>query len=228
MINANGGIDGSVKVVLSDDHQIVRHAIRSIFDSFDGVKVVGEAGDAGDTLKLVSEMRPDLLVLDIGLPKRSGIDVLHEIRRQNLPTKVMVLSMYEDDDKVKQALSGGACSYVTKTASPAELRTALDTVRSGKIYLSKQFQHIDPQGLAKNSQASDESSESDPLEKLSPREREMFFLLAEGLPNRVIAKRLFISPRTVETHRARVIKKLGFHSNADLIRYAIKHGLVGV
>lgn len=217
---------GTVKVVLADDHHLVRHAIKSIINSFEGVTVVGEAEDATSALKVVNETNPDLLILDIGLPSRSGLDVLYEIKRRGLPTKVMMLSMYDDEQRVKQAIAGGAFSYVAKNSSPSELLAAIRSASCGQFYLSKQFQHIDPKLLGDSAEKTE--SKQDPLDLLSPREREMFFLLAEGLPNRIIAKRLFISPRTVETHRARVIKKLGFKSNADLIRYAIKHGLVGV
>ena len=156
------------------------------------------------------------------------MDVIHELKGKKIHTKIVILSMYDDEIKVKQALASGSDGYLLKDFSPDEFLIAMNSVVSGKKVVPPKFNHLltqvsDPS--SKNANGSS-STATDPLEILSPREREMFFLLVEGLPNRTIAKKLFISPRTVETHRARVIKKLQLSSNADLIRYAIKHGLV--
>mgnify|MGYP001191768880 CR=1 FL=1 len=228
MIEAVNSSTSSVKVAIADDHKLLRHAVRDILETSTNYSIVGEASNAEEALKLVETERPDILILDIGLPKRSGLDVLLELKRKGTATKIVVLSMYDEETKVKQALAGGSDGYLLKNFSPEEIVSALDNVMSGKKFVPGKFSHLltNTNGNGKIDNSS--KIEFDPLEPLSPREREMFFLIVEGLPNRTIAKKLFISPRTVETHRARVIKKLQLTGNADLIRYAIKNGLVVV
>ncbi len=213
-----------IRVVIADDHKLLRHAVRDILESNSKYLIIGEASTADETVKLVEKERPEILILDIGLPQRSGIDVLIELKNRNIPTKVVVLSMYDDETKVKQALIAGSEGYLLKDFAPSEFLAAMDTVISGKKFVPQKFQHV----LNQLGSATGTEKATDPLDVLSPREREMFFLLVEGLPNRTIAKKLYISPRTVETHRARVIKKLQLNCNADLIRYAIRNGLVVV
>jgi len=223
-------IESPLKVVIADDHNLLRHAVRDIIETRPQYQIIGEASTAEEAIKLVEQERPDILILDIGLPQRSGIDVILEIRAKKIPTKIVVLSMYDDEMTVRKAFSSGSDGYLLKHFSPEEFLMALKSVTEGKRFLPEQFSHLLTEVPSKpaNGKSSNGHNSTDPLEVLSPREREMFFLLVEGLPNRVIAKKLFISPRTVETHRARVIKKLQLSSNADLIRYAIKHGLVVV
>lgn len=217
------------RVVIADDHKLLRHAVRDILGKTPSYEIVGEASNAEEAIKVVAKERPDILILDLGLPLRSGLDVILELRRAKLDVKIVVLSMYEDEAKVKQALSNGANGYLLKDFSPEQFSDALTTVISGKVFVPQKFSHLagTPHSIATNG-TNGHGTSNDPLSALSPREREMFFLIVDGLPNRTIAKKLFISPRTVETHRARVIKKLQLASNADLVRYAIKHGLVVV
>ncbi|MCB9029570.1 MAG: response regulator transcription factor [Deltaproteobacteria bacterium] len=212
----------TINVVLADDHNIVRHALKNILSGSNTYNVVGEASTADESVQLVDQLHPDILVLDIGLPQRSGNDVILHLKKSNSPTKIAVLSMYDDELKVQQAIQYGADGYILKNCSPDEFLGALTKIANGEKFVPSQFTHL------LNASSNTEQLDNDPLNALSPREREMFFLLVEGLPNRVIAKQLYISPRTVETHRARVIKKLNLNNNADLIRYAIKHGLVTV
>jgi len=215
-------------ILLSDDHSIVRHAVKTIIEGKSDYSIVGEAGDANETLSLIEDKHPDLLILDLALPGKSGVEVIYELSQKNAPTKVVVLTMFEDESKIRQSFAAGAKAYLLKDSSPEELLSALEAVLNGGLYLPTNFEHLrkEVEELSANTGRSSVNHVHDPLAKLSKREREVFYLLADGKPNRVIARQLFISPRTVETHRARVIKKLGFDSTADLIRYAIRHNLL--
>lgn len=208
-------------VILTDDHAIVRHAVKSIIESDKRYQVIAEADSFAKTIELMGQHQPDLLVLDLGLPDRSGIEVLRECAFQRCHTKVVILSMFEDERKVLEAIAAGADAYILKSCSSQELLEVLNQTDSGTKVVPLGYEHLLEQ-LEGNGQF------HDPLAELSKREKEVFYLLAEGLPNRIIAKRLFISARTVETHRARAIKKLGLSSTADLIRFAIKNELLAI
>lgn len=220
-------MENKLSVVLADDHTIVRHAVKTILENAGEYQVVAESSTVETTVEAVRQHKPDLLILDLGLPGKSGLEAIYEIQELNLNTHIVVLTMFEDEATVRQTLSAGANAYVFKNSSPEEFLRALSIVRSGKMYLPEGYQHL-PSEVRSNGAIDPRSKDEvhDPLAKLSKREREVFYLLADGMPNRVIAKKLFISPRTVETHRARVIKKLGFGSTADLIRYAIRNNLL--
>ncbi|RMG41417.1 MAG: DNA-binding response regulator [Candidatus Dadabacteria bacterium] len=215
----------SWSVIVADDHGIIRHALKDVLGDDSSYVVVGEAADSEQATQLVLQKKPDLLILDLGLPGKSGIEVLYELKREEVATKVLVLTMYDDEPKVRHALAAGADGYTIKNISPEEMLTALDTIRKGEIYLHPRFEYLRAE-IDKIRKKAAADKFADPLQRLSRREREVFYMLADGMPNRVIAKKLFISPRTVETHRARVIKKLGFHSTTDLVRYAIRHDLM--
>lgn len=216
------------KVFITDDHTVVRHALRTIIESSQDYVVIGESDQCDETIKMVSECKPDVLVLDLGLRGRSGIETLHCLRENGLTPKVLILSMHEEDSHVKAAISVGAHGYIIKDAGPKEILLAIDQVYHNHLFLPKRFEHLrgELENLPKSEAAG--CATQHPLAKLSKREREVFYLLVEGKPNRVIAKQLFLSPRTVETHRARLIKKLGMQSTADLVRYAMKNNLFEV
>ena len=220
----SNSMPNTIEIVISDDHSLVRHGVKGIINSTENFKVIAEAQDADETLQVVKERTPDVLILDLGLPNKSGLEVIYEINELGLNTKIIVLTMYDDDAKVLQAVKAGADGYLVKDCSPNEFTEAIEKVLGGGKYLSEKFRHLESE-IGELEKVTDDSLE-DPLSKLSKREREVFFLLSEGLPNREIAQKLFISPRTVETHRARVIKKLKCKSTADLIRYAIRHNLM--
>ena len=214
-----------LSVLAADDHTIVRHGIKTILAGSDRYEVVGEARDADETMELLASLKPDILLLDIGLPSKSGIEVIYELREKQIPITIVVLTMHENEIMAKQALSAGAMAYILKDFTPEGLLQTIDKAVDGERVVPPQFQHIVDE-IERKGPSMGNGAEGDPLSRLSRREREVFFLLADGMPNRTIAKKLFISPRTVETHRARVIKKLGFKSTADLIRYAIKNNLL--
>ncbi|MCO6430258.1 MAG: response regulator transcription factor [Deltaproteobacteria bacterium] len=221
------GSQASCSVLLADDHEIVRHAVKTILENDPAYTVIAESDASEETVELLKKHSPDLLLLDLALSDRSGLEVLRTLKDLNLKTIPIVFSMYEDEQKIVSAIIGGAKGYLPKTSRPSEILQAISAVRAGKIFLPQRFNHL-LEEIEQNAAIKDGCPSHDPLYKLSKREREVFFLLVEGHPNRVIAKRLFVSPRTVETHRARLIKKLGLSSTAELIRYAIKHSLIGV
>jgi len=222
------GPDTASSVVLADDHAMMRHALRNILQKNNTFEVVGEAENAEKALELVGLHKPRFLVLDIGLPGRSGLEVIYELTQKQSKTAIIVVSMYEEEATIRQAISAGARGYLPKNSPPEQLLAALQTVMQGKLFVPDQYSHLleELEEMVHSSGKVSTRKALDPLSKLSKREREIFYLLADGSPNRVIAKKLFISPRTVETHRARVIKKLGFDSTADLIRYAIMNNLL--
>ena len=223
--------DKPESVVITDDHIIVRHALKTILEKHERYRVVGEATNVDETVAAVEKEMPALLILDLGLPGKNGLEAIRQIKSKLLPTRVLVLTMYEDETMVKQAFEAGASGYISKTSSTQELLQAIEQVRDGEVFLPPQFEHLRPkieEMLARPRKVTRRADVADALVPLSRREREIFFMLVEGLPNRAIAKKLFISPRTVETHRARVIRKLGVDSTAGLIRYAIRNNLVSV
>jgi len=216
-----------VKVIIADDHTLMRHGIKNILIDRSDIKVIDESRAADETITKVLTQKPDVLFLDLGFPEKSGIEVIYALKEQKSPTKIIVLTRHDDETMLLQALMAGADAYILKNFTPEALIEALRSVQAGKMVLPERFEHLREDIEKKRTKPTKKSIlVGDPLQKLSKRERQIFFLLANGLPNRIIAKQLEISPRTVETHRARVIKKLDFDSSADLIRYAIKHNLL--
>ena len=186
-------------------------------------EVVAEAEEVEEAARLVEALQPDILVLDLVLEGRSGFALLKELTRSKPNILTIVLSMLEEEHRVRQSFQCGACGYVRKADPPQSLIEAFKTVLAGERYVSPFFNNF-LQGRALHRRSED--GKEDPLAILSARDREVFFQLAEGVPNREIAERLDISPRTVETHRARLMKKLGFKSNVSLVKFAIGHDLM--
>ena len=213
------------RVLLVDAETLVRCAIAQVISSFGSYRIVGQADNMQDALQLVEKEMPQLLLTEIALPGPSGLELLLELRRRSLADlRPVVLSQVTSPDMVKQALLAGAQGYIFKSNSVEELRDALSQTLLNKRYVPPSLAHL--ANIPENAyELGKRPKINDPLEALSPREREIFHLLANGLQNTVIAQKLFISPRTVETHRARVVRKLGLNSNGELIRFAIKHGL---
>ena len=209
-------------IVLADDHQIVRQGLRRLLEAAAGFAVVGEASDGLEVAGLVQRLRPDVLVLDLMMPGLSGLDVTRQVVKRSPATRVVVLSMYANDAYVFEALRNGALAYVLKDVTGAELVRAILSVLAGRRYLS-------PPLSAKSLEAYERKvgdAEVDIYETLTAREREVLHLAAEGLPASALAERLGISPRTTETHRANVMRKLGLHGRTDLVRYALQRGLL--
>jgi DNA-binding NarL/FixJ family response regulator len=193
-------------VVLADDHALVRAGLRRILE-ISGNVVVGEAGDGLQVVPVVEQTRPEVLLLDLGMPGLHGLDVLREVTRRVPSTRVLVVSAYSRDDFVISAFRNGAAGYLLKGAEADELIQALGEVARGGYYVSNSVSSVLARGLG-----GDAKTAGDPYERLTPRERQVFLLMAEGRTNAEIGKRLYISTRTAESHRQNICKKLGFAS----------------
>jgi two-component system response regulator NreC len=218
--NAAEHIQAPIRVILIEDHDLIRHTLKLYLESSGKYQVVGEAREVGAGLALTKQLNPELALVDIGLPDSSGLEYVSLAKQASLQVKVICLSMYEDTETIKRALEVGATGYIHKSCAPEVFLEQIKKILEGEVIQPSitRSRHLEMVRPAEQS--------SDPLKKLSRREREIFMLLAEGQPNRAIAKLLLISPRTVETHRARVIKKLGFSSTSDLVRFAIRNQLL--
>jgi DNA-binding NarL/FixJ family response regulator len=216
------GDDGIVRVVVADDHAVVREGIRHVLERIPSLEVVAEAADGREVLDRVAEHRPDLIVLDVTMPGMSGLEVTRRLRQSGNTAGILILSMHDNPEYVLEAVRSGADGYVLKDAGPAELREAVQAVRDGKEYLSERVTH--QLSVALRTELEQEQKRSR-LEQLTPREREVLQRVARGRTSREIAEEFGISPRTVETHRERVMSKLRIRSIAGLTRFALESGL---
>jgi len=212
----------SVKILVADDHAVVRVGLQALFDAEPDFELIGQAADGREVLPLVERLRPDILVLDLVLPGMHGLEVARQVARSCPQTKVIILSMHANEAYVLDALRNQAAGYVLKGSNAAELVHAIREVLAGRLYLSP------PLSLESVKEYSERATAggSDAYEMLTAREREVLQLTAEGLTSAQIGARLFISPRTVETHRANLMRKLGLRNHADVIRYALLRGLL--
>ncbi len=211
-------------LLIVDAQKVVSSALRLLIDSWESFHVAGVADTVDEALTLVDQLHPDLVLVEICLGGKSGIELLYELRRRALHVKTVVLSTQRCEHSARYAVQAGASGYIPKTFSAEEFRGALLNVLQNGKYLPNGLEFLRELRVI-DSVTVTRLDTCDPLSCLSTREREVFHMLAAGHQNSIIAKKLFISPRTVETHRARIVRKLGINSNAELIRYAIKHGL---
>ena len=207
------------RVLLADDHVVVREGLRIVLQQ-EGFEVVGEASDGRAAVRACEALQPDIAVLDIGMPLLNGIDAARDIRRACPATKVVLLTMYDQECYVLAGLRAGISGYVLKNAAASNLVYAIDAVSQGEVYMSPGVSRTVVQAFLSNSQA--------PVDPLSPREREVLQLLAEGMNMKEIGGMLGISERTAETHRARIMAKLSIRDLAGLVRYAVAHRMVEV
>jgi DNA-binding NarL/FixJ family response regulator len=210
-----------MKVILADDHHLVRSGIRALLESITGVFVVAETGDGHEALDLIEQQRPDVALLDITMPGLNGLEVAARVRESCPRTKVVVLSMHAGETYVAQALRAGVAGYLLKDSAASDLQAALETVGRGGTFLSPA---ISQQVVA--SYLRGELPSADPLEGLSPRQREVLQLIAEGRSTKEIAADLELSIKTVETHRAQIMERLGIRDVPGLVRFAIRAGLI--
>lgn len=211
----------SVRILLADDHGVVRQGLRALLEAYPGFSVVGEACDGIEALALIKDLKPDVTVLDIMMPGLNGLEVSRQV--QNL-TRVVILSMYNDRSYVSEALRQGAFGFVLKDASAEELILAIQAAHRNEYYLSKPFSDEPISTYLKRSAAPGE----DPYEMLTARERQVLQLIVEGNRTDTIASRLGISPRTVEQHRAHIMAKYCVHTQTELVSHAIKKGLISL
>jgi two-component system response regulator NreC len=209
-------------IVLADDHHIVRHGLRSLLEAEPDFSVVGETGDGLEAAQLVERLQPDVLVLDMMMPGLNGLEVTRQVGQRSRRTHVVILSMHANEAHVLEALRAGAAAYVLKESTYAELVRAVREAVAGRRYLSPPLSERAIEAYLKKA----ESAALDPYEMLTAREREVLHLVVEGHTSAEIADRLFVSRRTVETHRANLMRKLGLSTHTDLIRYALQRGIL--
>lgn len=211
-----------IKVVLVEDHTIVREGLRPLLETR-GITVIGEAGDGLQAVKIVKELKPQLVIMDVALPRLGGIEATRRILKSKPATKVIMLTIHDEPQFVYKALEAGAKGYLVKEAPLEELVTAIKAVMEGGAYLSSNF----PPGLMESYvKLVRRGKKIDEFSQLTRREREILGYIAEGYTSPQIAKMLFISKKTVENHRANIMEKLNIHDTAGLVRYAIKINLV--
>jgi len=209
-------------IVLADDHPVVRQGLRSLLEAEPDFLVIGEGGDGLEAVQLVERLKPNVLVTDLLMPSLNGLEVTRQVCQRAPQARVVILSMYADEAYVLEALRNGAAGYVLKDASSADLVRAVREVAAGRRYLSAPLSERAIEEYTHKTQA----TPLDRYETLTTREREVLHLAAEGSSNTEIAARLGISPRTVETHRANLMRKLGLATHTDLIRYALQRGIL--
>lgn len=212
----------TVSIVVVDDHEIVRTGLRTVLETEEGFQVVGEARDGLEALQIIRDLKPDILLLDLVLPKLNGLDVARSLHSISPDTKVIILSIHSNEAYVLNALKIGIKGYVLKDTSTVEIREAIYCVLNGERYLSSP---ISERVIESYVQMIKESS-MDSYDTLTDREREVFTLSAEGHGNPEIAQFLSISSRTVETHRSNIMRKLGLKTQTDLVRYAMRRGII--
>jgi two-component system, NarL family, response regulator NreC len=212
----------TIRILIADDHGVLRAGLRALLHGAADMQVVAEVGDGEDALQVADRLHPDLILLDISMPGLDGIEVTRRLMRMVPDSRVLIMTMHEDTGLLREALRAGASGYIVKRAVESELIIAIQAVRRGELYVHPAL----TRGLFE-----DLGPHSAPLraaEALSPREVDVLRLIAEGYTNRQIAAELTLSVRTVESHRASVMDKLGLHSRADLARYAVERGLLRV
>ena len=213
----------AVRVLLADDHTLVRAGLRKLLESMPDIEVVGEAGDGLALLELAEQLHPNLVLMDIAMPGLNGLEATARLVKASPGVRVMILSMHQNEEYVRRALRNGAVAYLLKDAAPMELGLALSAVLRGETYLSPAVS----KGVV-NDYVQRLREDDQPGEQLSPRQREVLQLIAEGLSTKEIARRLDLSVKTVETHRSGLMKQLDVHEVTGLVRYALRMGLVSV
>ncbi len=209
----------AIQIILADDHTVVRHGLSRSFEAESGVEVVGQAADGLTTVDLARELRPDVIVMDIAMPKLNGIEATRQIAKELPDVNVIALSMHSSNKYVREMFRAGAKGYLLKDCSFEELMEAVRIVCEGKTYVSPSVGHSIVEGII------GETEEESAFSVLSQREREVLQLLAEGHSTKQTAERLHISPKTVEAHRSRIMSKLEIDNIAQLTKYAIQEGL---
>jgi DNA-binding NarL/FixJ family response regulator len=214
---------GQLRILLADDHTVVRQGLRKVLEERPDWVVVAEAGNGRDAVKQAEELKPDVAILDVAMPLLNGIEATRQIVKRSPATRVLVLTMHSDEAYVNQILKAGATGYLLKDSADVDLIQAVAAVSQGKSFFSPGVARLMLDDYVRQLA---EKGISDRYESLSEREREIFQLIAEGKANKEIAHILSISPSTVETHRARIMEKLDLHSAAEIVLYAVRRGVI--
>ena len=214
-------MNNKIRILVADDHAIMRDGINSLLSRYDDIEIIGEAADGNETFKKTIELSPDVVIMDIGMPGMDGLETARRIRKKKSRAKVLILTQYESPEYLISAIKAGVSGYIPKKAASNDLVSALRSVCKGYSYLYPSLTPGFLQDYLKH-------VEKEPFDLLTSREREVLKLIVDGCTNRQIADKLILSLKTVIGHRTRIFTKLDIHNEVDLIRYALKKGLVAV
>jgi DNA-binding NarL/FixJ family response regulator len=214
----------ATRILIADDHEVVRKGIRSILEAHPGWEVCGEAGDGRHAVEMATQCKPDLVVIDIGMPQLNGLDATRQILKALPSTKVLVLTMHESEQVVQQVLAAGARGYLMKSDASRDLVNAIEQLQRNKTYFTSKVAQLVLDSFLRPRAAADISA----VRSLTPREREVVQLLAEGKSTKEVAVALNLSVKTAETHRSNIMRKLDIHSVSELVLYAVRNNIVQV
>jgi DNA-binding NarL/FixJ family response regulator len=212
----------TIRVLLVDDHTVLRAGLRALLEAEDDMVVVGEASTGEEGVEAVKRLKPDVVVMDLTMPGAGGLQALKDINALNVGSRVLILTMHAEDEYLLAVLEAGGSGYVRKTSADHDLTTAIRAVARDEVYLYPSAAKLLLQGF----KLKKEEKESDPVQKLSDRERDVLRMTAEGFSSSEIGEKLFISPKTVDTYRARVMEKLGLTHRSELVRQALRAGML--
>ncbi|HLL81232.1 MAG TPA: response regulator transcription factor [Longimicrobium sp.] len=212
----------TVRILLVDDHAVLRAGLRALLEAEPGFQVVGEAGTGEEGVRLAGQTRPDVVVMDLSMPGMGGLEAVRQIAALNQGARVLVLTMHGEEEHLLPVLEAGGSGYVTKKSADEELIEAIHTVARGDVFLYPSGAKLLLRGL----KAKADPGEEDPLDRLTEREREVLSYTVEGFSSSEIGKKLFISPKTVDTYRARIMEKLNLRHRSELVRFALRKGLL--
>ena len=218
---------GKIRILLADDHPLIRSGIATLLQSYKDFEIVGEAQDGEEAVEKTKVLKPDVLIIDLSMPKLSGTEATGIITKKHPDVKVLVLTMHENEEYVYQILKSGAGGYVLKSAGKEELSAAIRAVAKGEKFFSPRVSEIMAESYVRRKERGETSSKVEVI-PLTRREKEILRLVVTGLTNQQIADQLCISPRTVDTHRTNIMQKLDIHDVANLVRYAIEHGMTSL
>jgi two-component system, NarL family, response regulator NreC len=213
-----------IRIVLADDHTLLRKGLRALLTAQPDMEVVGEAGDGAEAVRACQRLKPDVVVMDISMPGTDGLQATEQIRELGLETRVLVLTMHNEEEYLLRVLEAGGAGYVLKQSADTELVHAIRAVQRGEAFLYPSGVRMLLQSYLKGPKHP--QPEAEPRPALSEREQEVLRLTAEGFSNQEIGKQLYISPKTVDTYRQRIMEKLGLHHRSELVRYALNRGLL--
>lgn len=216
----------TIKIILADDHTLIRAGLKALLSFSPEFEVIGEADDGLSAIHQVEEKHPDILILDLSMPNMSGIDCIKEIRSRGLNCHILVLTMYDDEEYIKEVMRSGADGYLLKKSADNELITAIHKIYNGKKYLNEAISETLIDSLLRS--APTKTDISDPYILLSIREREVLRYLAKGFTNSEIAEILSLSPKTIDTYRSRIMNKLNIKKKSELVNYAMQHRLFNI
>ncbi|MBI3005595.1 MAG: response regulator transcription factor [Ignavibacteriales bacterium] len=213
-----------IRVLLADDHALVRSGLIRLLEPHKDIVVIGEAEDGEEAIRMAKQLKPDVVVIDLSMPKVSGIEASKILKKECPSAHVLVLTMHENEEYVYQILKSGAGGYILKNAGRDEIATGIRSVAKGERFFSPRVSEIMVEGYLKKAQEREKKTQ-EPEVPLTAREKEVLMLIAEGMNNQQIAEKLYISPRTADTHRTNIMQKLDIHDAANLVRYALERGL---